>query len=53
MQYNYVHKYFNRYDVSLNFQNDMIKSLMSTKPTVNAQDLQKLENFKTDFGQEG
>ncbi|KAL3074731.1 hypothetical protein niasHS_014176 [Heterodera schachtii] len=33
--------------------NDMLKSLMSTKPTVNAKDLQKLEEFKKDFGQEG
>nr|CAD2175687.1 unnamed protein product [Meloidogyne enterolobii] len=33
--------------------NDMIKSLMSTKPTVNAADLHKLDEFKKDFGQEG
>jgi len=32
---------------------DMLRSLMNTKPTVNAADLQKLEDFKQDFGQEG
>lgn len=32
--------------------NDMMRSLHNTKPTVNAKDLQKLEEFKTDFGQE-
>jgi vacuolar protein-sorting-associated protein 4 len=34
-------------------QNDMLKSLMSTKPTVNSQDLRKLDDFMQDFGQEG
>uniref|UniRef100_A0A915E2L5 Vesicle-fusing ATPase n=1 Tax=Ditylenchus dipsaci TaxID=166011 RepID=A0A915E2L5_9BILA len=33
--------------------NDMLLSLRNTKPTVNAKDLQKLEEFKKDFGQEG
>ncbi|KAI6182194.1 Vesicle-fusing ATPase [Aphelenchoides bicaudatus] len=31
---------------------DVLRSLASTKPTVNASDLQKLEDFKKDFGQE-
>uniref|UniRef100_A0A914DWK8 vesicle-fusing ATPase n=2 Tax=Acrobeloides nanus TaxID=290746 RepID=A0A914DWK8_9BILA len=33
--------------------NDMMLSLMNNKPTVNAKDLQKLEEFNKDFGQEG
>jgi len=33
--------------------NDMLRSLISTKPTVNADDLSKLESFRKDFGQEG
>ncbi|KAM8966787.1 vacuolar protein sorting-associated protein 4B [Pelodytes ibericus] len=32
---------------------DMLRSLASTKPTVNEQDLQKLKKFTEDFGQEG
>ncbi|PAV90184.1 hypothetical protein WR25_17236 [Diploscapter pachys] len=32
---------------------DVEKSLSTTKPTVNAADLEKLEKFKNDFGQEG
>ncbi|KAG9469832.1 hypothetical protein GDO78_019544 [Eleutherodactylus coqui] len=32
---------------------DMLRSLTSTKPTVNDQDLQKLKKFTNDFGQEG
>ncbi|KAJ6637620.1 Vacuolar protein sorting-associated protein 4 [Pseudolycoriella hygida] len=32
---------------------DMLKSLSSTKPTVNDEDLKKLEKFTEDFGQEG
>ncbi|KAI6234381.1 Vesicle-fusing ATPase [Aphelenchoides fujianensis] len=32
--------------------NDVMRSLLNTKPTVNQQDLQKLEEFKKDFGQE-
>ncbi|KAE9550327.1 hypothetical protein FO519_006459 [Halicephalobus sp. NKZ332] len=32
---------------------DMLRSLMNTKPTVNSADLQKLDDFKKDFGQEG
>uniref|UniRef100_A0AAQ6A571 vesicle-fusing ATPase n=1 Tax=Amphiprion ocellaris TaxID=80972 RepID=A0AAQ6A571_AMPOC len=32
---------------------DMLRSLSSTKPTVNEQDLDKLKKFTEDFGQEG
>ncbi|XP_066544582.1 vacuolar protein sorting-associated protein 4B isoform X1 [Amia ocellicauda] len=32
---------------------DMMRSLTSTKPTVNEQDLEKLKKFTEDFGQEG
>lgn len=32
---------------------DMLRSLSSTKPTVNEQDLDKLRKFTEDFGQEG
>uniref|UniRef100_A0A8C5B2D1 vesicle-fusing ATPase n=1 Tax=Gadus morhua TaxID=8049 RepID=A0A8C5B2D1_GADMO len=32
---------------------DMLRSLASTKPTVNDQDLEKLTKFTEDFGQEG
>ncbi|NXP69842.1 VPS4B protein, partial [Ramphastos sulfuratus] len=32
---------------------DMLRSLVSTKPTVNEQDLEKLKKFTEDFGQEG
>ncbi|TNN31498.1 Vacuolar protein sorting-associated protein 4B [Liparis tanakae] len=32
---------------------DMLRSLASTKPTVNDQDLDKLKKFTQDFGQEG
>ncbi|KAM9848623.1 vacuolar protein sorting-associated protein 4B-like [Aulostomus maculatus] len=32
---------------------DMLKSLSSTKPTVNEDDLEKLKKFTEDFGQEG
>jgi len=31
----------------------MLKSLATTRPTVNEEDLTKLEKFKEDFGQEG
>lgn len=34
-------------------KHDMLKSLMNTKPSVNKNDLQKLDDFKKDFGQEG
>lgn len=37
----------------LSFQADMLRSLSSTKPTVNEQDLEKLKKFTEDFGQEG
>ncbi|VDK46912.1 unnamed protein product [Anisakis simplex] len=33
--------------------NDMVRSLMNTKPTVNKKDLDKLMQFTADFGQEG
>lgn len=32
---------------------DMMKSLMSSKPTVNDDDMDKLDKFQNDFGQEG
>ncbi|KAK6491822.1 vacuolar protein sorting-associated protein 4B [Huso huso] len=32
---------------------DMLRSLASTKPTINEQDLEKLKKFTEDFGQEG
>jgi vacuolar protein-sorting-associated protein 4 len=32
---------------------DMSKSLASTKPTVNEDDMKKLDKFTLDFGQEG
>lgn len=32
---------------------DMLKSLATSKPTVNDEDLVKLEKFMNDFGQEG
>ncbi|KAM9308618.1 vacuolar protein sorting-associated protein 4B [Gastrophryne carolinensis] len=32
---------------------DMLRSLANTKPTVNDQDLEKLQKFTEDFGQEG
>ncbi|KAF2894926.1 hypothetical protein ILUMI_11248 [Ignelater luminosus] len=32
---------------------DMLKSLATSKPTVNEEDMAKLEKFKEDFGQEG
>lgn len=31
----------------------MMKSLATTRPTVNEDDMEKLEKFKSDFGQEG
>lgn len=34
-------------------QRDMQKSLATTRPTVNEDDMAKLEKFKEDFGQEG
>lgn len=35
------------------WQSDMLRSLSSTKPTVNEHDLLKLKKFTEDFGQEG
>jgi len=32
---------------------DMLKSLATQKPTVNEEDLKKLEDFRNDFGQDG
>lgn len=34
-------------------QADMLRSLATTKPTVNEEDLEKLKKFTADFGQEG
>lgn len=34
-------------------QEDMLRSLEKTKPTVNEEDLVKLKKFTEDFGQEG
>lgn len=31
----------------------MLRSLATSKPTVNDEDLERLEKFKEDFGQEG
>lgn len=31
----------------------MLRSLATSKPTVNDDDMQKLDKFTTDFGQEG
>ncbi|XP_047098293.1 vacuolar protein sorting-associated protein 4 [Schistocerca piceifrons] len=33
--------------------NDMLRSLATSKPTLNEEDMAKLEKFKEDFGQEG
>lgn len=38
---------------SFSWQSDMLRSLSSTKPTVNEHDLLKLKKFTEDFGQEG
>lgn len=40
-------------DYYYNLQNDIMRSLASVKPTVNRDDLSKLEKFTSDFGQEG
>ena len=32
---------------------DMLRSLSTQKPTVNAEDMRKLEEFRNDFGQDG
>ena len=32
---------------------DMCRSLATQKPTVNADDMKKLEDFRNDFGQDG
>lgn len=34
-------------------QKDMLLSIATSKPTVNDDDMQKLDKFKEDFGQEG
>lgn len=39
--------------VCIYFQNDMLMSLSTQKATVNEDDLKKLEEFTSDFGQEG
>uniref|UniRef100_A0A905QX10 Spastin/Vps4 C-terminal domain-containing protein n=3 Tax=Rhodnius prolixus TaxID=13249 RepID=A0A905QX10_RHOPR len=33
--------------------NDMLRSIATSKPTVNDEDLKKLQKFTEDFGQEG
>lgn len=38
---------------TLSFQADMLNSLSRTKPTVNEDDMIKLDKFTEDFGQEG
>jgi vacuolar protein-sorting-associated protein 4 len=40
-------------NVAFSLQMDMSKSLASTKPTVNEDDMKKLDKFTLDFGQEG
>lgn len=37
----------------LSLQSDMLRSLATTRPTVNADDLLKVKKFTEDFGQEG
>ena len=32
---------------------DMLRSISTQKPTVNADDLKKLDDFRNDFGQDG
>ena len=32
---------------------DMLRSLATQRPTVNAEDMKKLEEFRNDFGQDG
>lgn len=34
-------------------QSDMLRSLATTRPTINAEDLLKVKKFTEDFGQEG
>lgn len=34
-------------------QSDMLRSLATTRPTVNTEDLLKVKKFTEDFGQEG
>lgn len=38
--------------VLLPLQSDMLRSLATTRPTVNADDLLKVKKFSEDFGQE-
>lgn len=38
--------------VPLSLQSDMLRSLATTRPTVNADDLLKVKKFSEDFGQE-
>ena len=37
----------------LSFQSDMLRSLATTRPTVNTEDLLKVQKFTEDFGMEG
>lgn len=48
----YLHDLFNIIHLWY-LQRDMQKSLATTRPTVNEDDMAKLEKFKEDFGQEG
>ena len=32
---------------------DMLRSLATQRPTVNSEDLKKLEDFRNDYGQDG
>lgn len=45
--------YMNFQFSTLSFQADMLNSLSRTKPTVNEDDMIKLDKFTEDFGQEG
>ena len=43
----------NLIEMRAHLQQDMVRSLESSKPTVNDEDLKKLQKFTDDFGQEG
>lgn len=49
----YINKLLVKSRILLLFQNDMLRSLATSKPTVNEDDLVKLQKFTEDFGQEG
>ena len=48
----YIYSCLNFY-IYFYLQKDMLKSLATTRPTVNDDDMKKLDKFKEDFGQEG